>query len=290
MRRWWGRGLRLLWLPLGLVLLQACSAVQTGYRQVPTLGYWWLDSQFNLSSEQSEPVREALQQLQRWHREQELPRYADLLAQVHSLSAREVDAAQVCKVWAQVNDGLQRLASQSARQFAPLALQLQPRQLRHLARHWDKANAEWQKEWLEGSSSERLARRLDKAAARYGDFYGKLHEPQMALLRTQLKASAWSPQWGQQDRLRRQQLLMTTLQNLQAPGTTLAQAEAALQAVWQQWLVAPAEADRRVQQALVQQTCQNLAELHNSTSAEQRQRAARRLRAYERDLRELTGA
>ena len=283
--RWWGRGLLLLL----LALLQACSAVQIGYRQAPNLGYWWLDSQFNLSSEQADPVREALQQLQRWHREQELARYADLLAQVQTLSAREVDAGQVCKVWTQVNDGLQRLAGQSVRQLAPLALQLQPKQLRHLARHWDKANADWNREWLEGSASQRLARRLDKAAARYSDFYGSLSEKQMGLLRAQLQASAWNPSWGQQDRQRRQQLLMGALQSLQAPGTTVAQAEAALLAVWQQWLVAPVEADRRVQQALVQQTCQNLAELHNSTSAEQRQRAARRLRAYEQDLRELAG-
>ena len=283
--RWWGRGLLLLL----LALLQACSAVQIGYRQAPNLGYWWLDSQFNLSSEQADPVREALQQLQRWHREQELVRYADLLAQVQTLSAREVDAGQVCKVWTQVNDGLQRLAGQSVRQLAPLALQLQPKQLRHLARHWDKANADWNREWLEGSASQRLARRLDKAAARYSDFYGSLSEKQIGLLRAQLQASAWNPVWGQQDRQRRQQLLMGALQSLQAPGTTVAQAEAALLAVWQQWLVAPAEADRRVQQALVQQTCQNLAELHNSTSAEQRQRAARRLRAYEQDLRELAG-
>ena len=283
--RWWGRGLLLLM----LALLQACSALQIGYRQAPNLGYWWLDSQFNLSNEQAEPVREALQQLQRWHREQELPRYAELLAQVQALSTREVDAGQVCKVWTQVNDGLQRLAGQSVRQLAPLALQLQPKQLRHLARHWDKANTDWNKEWLEGSASERLTRRLGKAAARYSDFYGSLTDKQMGLLRTQLQASAWNPAWGQQDRLRRQQLLMATLQSLQAPGTTVAQAEAALMAVWQQWLAAPGESDRRVQQALVQQTCQNLAELHNSTSAEQRQRAARRLRAYEQDLRELAG-
>lgn len=283
MQRRWVQGLVLLL----LVLLQACSALQVGYRQAPNLGYWWLDSQFNLSSEQSEPVRAALQQLQRWHREQELPRYGELLTQLHSLSTREVEAAQVCQVWTQVNDSLQRLASQSVRQLAPLALQLQPRQLRHLARHWDKANADWNKEWLEGSANERLARRLDKAASRYGDFYGSLSDKQMALLRAQLQASAWSPQWGQQDRLRRQQLLMATLQSLQAPGTTVAQAETALMAVWQQWLTPPAEADRRVQQALVQQVCQNLAELHNSTSTEQRQRAARKLRAYDRDLREL---
>jgi len=241
--RWWGRGLLLLM----LALLQACSALQIGYRQAPNLGYWWLDSQFNLSSEQAEPVREALQQLQRWHREQELPRYAELLAQVQTLSTREVDAGQVCKVWTQVNDGLQRLAVQSVRQLAPLALQLQPKQLRHLARHWDKANTDWNKEWLEGSASERLARRLGKAAARYSDFYGSLTDKQMGLLRAQMQASAWNPAWGQQDRLRRQQLLMGTLQSLQAPGTTVVQAEAALMAVWQQWLVAPGESDRRVQ-------------------------------------------
>ena len=286
MRRRWGLGLVL----LALALLQACSALQIGYRQAPNLGHWWLDAQFNLSSEQSDAVRAALQQLQRWHREQELPRYAELLGQVQGLSTREVEAAQVCQVWTQVNDGLQRLASQSVRQLAPLALQLQPRQLRHLARHWDKANADWNKEWLEGSASERLARRLDKAATRYSDFYGSLNDKQMGMLRAHLQASAWNPAWGQQDRLRRQQMLMAALHSLQAPGTTVAQAEAALMAVWQQWLTPPAEADRRVQQALVQQACQNLAELHNSTSAEQRQRAARKLRAYDRELRELLGS
>jgi hypothetical protein len=40
-------------------------------------------------------------------------------------------------------------------------------------------------------------------------------------------------------------------------------------------------------QAMSQQACNNLTQLHNTTSAEQRQRAVRRIRAYERDLRDL---
>jgi hypothetical protein len=40
-------------------------------------------------------------------------------------------------------------------------------------------------------------------------------------------------------------------------------------------------------QKMTQQACDNLAQLHNTTSPEQRQRATRRLRAYEQDIREL---
>jgi hypothetical protein len=62
-----------------------------------------------------------------------------------------------------------------------------------------------------------------------------------------------------------------------------------LQQVWEQWLLPPATADRQLYRSFVSQSCRQLAELHNSTSAEQRQRALRRLRAYEKDLRELAG-
>jgi hypothetical protein len=59
--------------------------------------------------------------------------------------------------------------------------------------------------------------------------------------------------------------------------------------VWERWTRPPADVDRQRWQAWIDQGCRNLAELHNSTSTEQRQRAARRLRAYEKDLRELAG-
>jgi hypothetical protein len=44
---------------------------------------------------------------------------------------------------------------------------------------------------------------------------------------------------------------------------------------------------RGVIQKLRSQACENLAQLHNSATPEQRLRAARRLRAYEQDLRDL---
>jgi hypothetical protein len=63
--------------------------------------------------------------------------------------------------------------------------------------------------------------------------------------------------------------------------------EADLWGVWQRWLESPDAAGKAVMQKMVQQGCENLAQLHNSTSPEQRQRVARRLRAYEQDVRDL---
>lgn len=276
-----------LWLTvLSVVLLQGCSAIKLGYNQMPTLGYWWLDSQLALEQDQQPQVREALAQLQRWHREQELPVYASVLGKLQSLAGQEVQARQVCDIWSEAHQALDRLMEQAVRQAAPIALQLQPRQIRHLVRQWEEANENWEKEWLSGSASERFKRRLDRVSSRYSDFYGALNEAQLELLRQHMQTSAWTPEWGRRERLRRQNLLLVTLQRMQ-PGSSTAQAETALRGVWQQWLAPASAPDRRVYEELSAQACRHLAELHNSTSPEQRQRAVRRLRAYERDLREL---
>lgn len=279
--------MRKLLLLLGLLLLQGCSAIKLGYNQMPTLGYWWLDSQLSFDSTQAEPVREALRQLQRWHRSNELTLYADLLQNLQVLSQEDTDAQQVCTVWAQVEVATQRLAAQAIVLATPVVMQLQPRQLRHLLRHQEEKNEAWEQEWLNGPASDRLKRRLERAAARMSDFYGNLNERQMELLREQLQKSVWQPEWGRRERLRRQQALVSALQRIQQAELGAPQAQALLQSVWQQWLQPSDGPDRQLYRQFVAQSCENLAELHNSTTTAQRQRLARRLRTYETNLREL---
>jgi hypothetical protein len=60
---------------------------------------------------------------------------------------------------------------------------------------------------------------------------------------------------------------------------------------WFERTAAPADpAYRAWQEALVQEGCRTFAAVHQSTTAAQREQAVRRLRAYQRDLRELSGA
>ena len=52
-------------------------------------------------------------------------------------------------------------------------------------------------------------------------------------------------------------------------------------------LESPDAGYRAYQEALIQESCRSFAATHNATSPAQREAAVRRLRAYQRDLREL---
>lgn len=279
--------MRRCWVLLLVLLLQACSAIKLGYQQLPTLSYWWLDNYLSFTDRQTPQIKESLDSLQRWHRQQELPLYTQLINRAALSSQGNVQAQEVCALWNEGQARADRLVQEALRQTGPVIASFGPQQLSHLARHFGLKNEEWESKWLRGTHEERLKRRMTTAADRYSDFYGDLTSTQTALLQTQMARSEWTPEWGLQQRKRQQQDLLGTLQKIQQQGLTTAQQEAELFAVWQRWFMPPQASDAALAQRQRVQACQNLADFHNSTSTEQRQRAARRLRSYERDLLEL---
>lgn len=272
---------------LAVLWLQACSAIKLGYQQLPTLSYWWLDNYLAFTDSQTPRIKESLEQLQRWHRQQELPLYTQLINRTALASQGNVQAQDVCSLWSEGQARADRLVQEALRLTSPVITSLGPRQLNHVARHFGLKNEDWDKQWLRGTSEERLKRRLSTTTDRYSDFYGDLTASQTALLQSQLAQSEWTPEWGMQQRKRQQQDLLGALLKIQQQNLSAAQLEAELFAVWQRWTQPPQASDAALAQRLRTQACQNLADFHNSTSTEQRQRAARRLRSYERDLLEL---
>lgn len=272
---------------LALLLLQGCSAIKLGYQQLPTLSFWWLDSTVSFSGAQTPSAKQAIENLYQWHRSEELPAYAELLQRAQVLSAGPVQTEQVCRVWADVQTRLDTTMREAVVQAAPVVMALGPRQLSHIARRWESQNEDWEKEWLLGSASERLERRLDKALERYRSFYGELTPAQVSLVKTQLAQSPWTAEWGRQDRQRRQQDLLSTLQAISQNKPSQVDAEVQLWGVWQRWMKPPEAGQRAVMQSLSQRACENLAQLHNTATPEQRQQATRRLRAYEKDVKDL---
>jgi hypothetical protein len=276
------------WLPLlALLLLQGCSAVKLGYQQLPTLSFWWLDSTVSFSGAQTPIAKQAIENLYQWHRTEELPAYAELLQRAQFLSAGPVQTEQVCRVWADVQTRLDTAMREAVVQASPVVMSLGPRQLSHIARRWESQNEDWEKEWLLGNVNERLERRLDKAVERYRSFYGELTPAQASMVKTQLAQSPWTAEWGRQDRQRRQQDLLSTLQGISQSKLSQAEVEGQLWGVWQRWMKPTEAGQRAVVQSLQQRACENLAQFHNAATAEQRQQATRRLRAYEKDIKEL---
>ncbi len=269
-----------------LVLLAGCSAVQTGYNNAPALLYWWLDGYIDFEDAQARPVRESLDALHAWHRRQELPAYAEWLGRLQQQAGATVTPEEVCSHLTQVRAHLQRLGEQSAEGLARLAPSVQPEQLRHLARQFEKHNQKWRAEWLDGSSAELLERRLERTVERYEDFYGGLSEAQKTLLRQRLTASSFDARLAWAERLRRQQDMLRVLQE-HRNGERPAHVKAEMLALVQRSLTPPEPAARAQFERMLHEGCQSIAALHNSASEAQRRRLGEKLRGYEADLQAL---
>ena len=117
--------------------------------------------------------------------------------------------------------------------------------------------------------------------------YGRLEEPQREALRRDIERSIIDPRRILADRQRRQQDALQTLRQLLESKPDFDTARKQLRAYLARFENPPDAAYRDYQEALIQEGCRSFAIMHNSTSLAQREAAVRRLRAYQRDLREL---
>ena len=271
--------------------LSGCSAIKLGYNQLPEISSWWLDNYIDFTDNQAAQAKQALKKLQTWHRKEELPQIANLLVQAQSMAPNNISQQQACEVWGQMEKRIDAVAQESSRLATPIVLQLTPRQLRHLEKRWAVKNDDWKKDWLQPSAEDRLKKRLDATVDRFSDFYGDLNAEQIKLLRQQIEQSLWSPEVAIQNRIKRQQSQLVVLQNLiqdaQKPGFNLAQAEKTVLQLSLQGVRPQDPTLLNLQLQLEQQACLNFSQFHNTTTPAQRQKAQRRLRAYEADLRDL---
>ena len=287
-----------LWRPVALalvaLLLSACSALQLGYNQAPSLLYWWVDAYADLDDAQSVRLRQDIDRYVAWHRQQELSGYAARLRQWQALTTGPVTADQVCAQFDALRNAAERLLRQGAEPMARLALTLSPAQQQHLQSHLAKTNRDFEKEFLRGDTSERLERRLTRTVDRYEDFYGALNDAQVARLRQGLQNSPFDPVQAMADRRKRQAELLGLIRQIQAQQTTPLTPEspvprAATEAV-RDWLLrglaAPSAAGGDALR-WERHGCQSFAELHNSSTAAQRAHVVQVLQRYESDLRAL---
>jgi len=272
-------------------ILTGCSAVRLGYNKLPEIASWWLDSYIDFTDAQGPQAKVALQKLQAWHRKEELPAIADLLAQAQALAPQNITPEQACKIWEGAQIRIESFIQESGRLAAPIVSQFSAKQLKHLEKEWASRNEDWKKQWLQGTPDTRIKKRVDLAAERFNSFYGDLNTEQRQLLKQQFSQSVWTPEWGYQQRLKRQQDQLSALQAMSSevtkPGMSLPQVEKMMQALMLQSVRPRNEAELSKQLQFEQRACQNLAQLHNTMSPAQRLKAQRKLKDYETDVREL---
>lgn len=267
--------------------LAACSAIKLGYEALDDVTYWWLDGHFDFSDDQARRVRDELQSLHAWHRANELPRAAELLGRMEQLAPGPITAAQACAFVPQLRARLQAVADRAEPAVVTTALELAPHQLRHLQRKSADNNRKWRREWVELSPADLKDKRFKQTLERLEMLYGRLDEPQQAALRAGIERSIFDPQRILAERQRRQQDLHQVLRTLAGSQASPGEARAMLRGYLARGLHSPDAGYRAYQQALLEEGCRIFAAVHEVTTPAQREQSVRRLRAYQRDLREL---
>ncbi len=273
---------------LGLAAaLAACSAVKLAYNNIDEVAYWWLDSYVDFTDDQAPRVRAEIQKLHGWHRQQELPRVAAMLNAMEQMAPVDVTPAQACALEPVIRERIGAVVDQAEPAIAALAAGLEQEQLVHLQRKLEKARRDFRKDWVQPEAATMREKRVDRMVERAEQVYGPLDERQKAVLRAEVDKSVFDPKRVAAEQQRRHQDLLAVLAQLagQSLGTT--EARSLLRGYLQRMQQSPDAAWRAYERSFIQETCGVFAALHNSTTPAQREVAARRLRAWQRDVREL---
>ena len=270
-----------------LLGLSGCSTIKVVYNNSDDLIYWWLDGYADLQGEQKQFTRDALTDLQRWHRQQQLPEYVALLKRMQAMAPNDITPAQVCTVTEDMKTSFVTLLRFVEPANTKLAVQLKPEQLRSIRQRFDKTNKTWKEDWLDPNAEDRLRFRIKQATNRLEDFYGHLDKPQRDVLHKWLSESIFDPKLSYTERERRQADSMQTFQRMTQEGSPTAQAQALLRGLTERSFNSPNERYRAYNRELWNENCEGFAKLHNSTTPAQRQRMVEALRGYEADFKTL---
>jgi hypothetical protein len=262
-----------------VTLLTGCSLVSVTYNRLPTWMLWRLDAMLGLTDTQSAVVRPALTDWHDWHRQAHLPRYAAALRQWQVLARDDLTADQVCQAFGQVREWGLQAAERLLPVMAALAPSLSDAQIDRWNRHQRRQDARFAQDFIDPPgqvSPQRLKRAIDRAEM----LYGRLDEDQRTWLAQRLADNPFDSEHALAQRQRRHAETVATVERIRAGADPMRE----VQAGWNRVLVPPTEAERRASEQQTLAACAQLAELHNRTTAAQRERAVQRLQGFEREF------
>ncbi|MGH8622561.1 MAG: DUF6279 family lipoprotein, partial [Burkholderiales bacterium] len=142
-------------LALALAAAAGCSMVRIGYSQLDTIAAWTADEYFDLDAEQRHEFRRRFERFHEWHRTEQLPDYAALLAETKARLKRGFTREDALWVTEGVRSRYRSLVTFAADDMAALLMSVSPSQLETLRQRLEKDNRRFVREFrLEGSEEE----------------------------------------------------------------------------------------------------------------------------------------
>jgi hypothetical protein len=265
------------------LLLGGCGAIQMAYNNVDVLIRYKARDYVELSAEQREAFRTRLARLHQWHRREELPRYADLLAETGRRVGRGLTVADVNWAMQAYRERYGVLVHAALAEAVPIARTLSPPQIDDAAKRLAAANVVFAKERHVDDPPRRVRHATTQMVRQFSHWLGDLTDEQEALITAFVRSQDALWQWRMPDRERRQRQGIDLLRSARDP--------ALLQEGLAEFLL---RSDRgRVPEyssALERfdaEFQQLLLAIDKSATSDQRARALRRINDYAEDLRTL---
>lgn len=271
-----------------LILFSSCSMVRVGYDQGPRLAWWWLDGYVDFSREQKPHAKQAIRQWFGWHRSSQLSEYADWLSVMRIKINDPLTPEQVCRWSEELQDIIAPAFDRAVQLGTPVVLSLGEAQWHFLEQRYVKSNDKLRRDYLQPNPNDRLKASIKRSVKRIENLYGDIDERQRNLIYASIETSPFNPKAWLLERQRRQQVALSTLQQLATESTPTEQAAATLRTLIEHTYRSDNPDYRAYQVSLAEYTCGFIARMHNSTTPSQRQHAHDKLKSWETDLRALT--
>ena len=262
-------------------LIISCSLVKTTYNNAPVLVAWWLDDYFKFTPAQNLILKPALESLHHWHRQHQLPQYVTLLQDTQAnLASEGFNANDACKQLDAIRLSLYTLQNESIPIIVEMAPLLSDDQLARFQKKLDERSEEWKSDWWQETKEEQLAARLEKAEDYAKKVYGNLDEAQLKLLKQSIAEAKINPEIRYKEILRRNQDAYQILNALKNQPLSTDEKSQLVRAGFDRIRNSPNHAYQAHADAMSRYTCQTIADLHVSTSPQQKLHAQNWLNDY----------
>lgn len=166
-------------LALALATLAGCSMMRIGYPQLDTIAGWTADEYFDLDVEQRQEFHRRFGRIHEWHRYEQLPDYAQFLAETKTRLERGLTREDVLWITEGVRVRYRTLAEYAADDAAAMLMTITPEQLAKLQERWQRLNRRFVREYrLEASEEEQRRETGRRALARIREWVGHLDDAQ----------------------------------------------------------------------------------------------------------------
>ncbi len=271
----------ILCLAFGCALAACGGATRVVYESADAPLLFAANQHLGLEGDQWKLARAAIARFHAWHRRNELPRYATLLADAAARVQRGLGRADVEWAMQSVRTRYAALVDAAVRDALPVIGTFDAENVATLERRFAQEDRKRVRERLSGDPARRERGRVTAIVKRFEEWTGPLADAQVDLVRHFVAATAEQPQHDHDLRLRRQRELVALLDR--GVTTDSAPSADALRSVLVAWGLERTP-ERRWRD---EQFVQLVLALDRSLSDGQRARVVERMKAYAGDARAL---